>query len=398
MTPMQLGFLLPRYGARVLGGAEIAARAYAEQLAARGVACEVFTTCALDAATWRDEVPLGTTTEDGVVVHRFRSRHGRRADFGARNAAVLAGDPFDRDAARQWLEALGPVCPDAVDAAVASDCDLVTVHPYLYHPCVAAVGALQGRAVLHPATHDEPAIHLPLYGPMFEAAGALAFWSEEEQATTQRLFPATTTSPQLVAGIGIDLPRQSQPLTALPPRVGDRRYVLCLGKVLRAKGCHVLATAFRAYRERRPDADVALVFAGTVVDPIDTGGGRDDVLVLGEVDETTKAALLEHCELLVHASPYESLSLVLLEAWAHARPALVNGACDVTRGQCERHGGGLWFVDYATFEAGLDHLLTDRELNEKMGDAGKQAVESHYTWPTVVDRYLAFLTSLVPAR
>jgi glycosyltransferase involved in cell wall biosynthesis len=398
MTSVTLGFLLPRYGAGVFGGAEIAARAYAEQLVARGVACEVFTTCALDAATWRDELPPGTTTEDGVVVHRFRSRHGRRADFGVRNAALLGGEPIDADGACQWLEALGPVCPDAVDAAVASGCDLVTVHPYLYHPCVTGVDALQRRAVLHPATHDEPAIHLPFYAPMFAAARAFAFWSEEEQATTHRLFPTTITTPQLVAGIGIDLPPEVPPRAALPPRIGDRPYLLCLGKVLHAKGCHVLASAFRSYRARRPDVDVALVFAGTVVDPIDERGDGDDVVVLGAVDDAAKSALLAHCELLVHASPYESLSLVLLEAWAQARPALVNGACDVTRGQCERHGGGLWFVDYATFEAALDHLLTDRELNEKMGAAGRQAVEAHYTWATVLDRYLAFLGSLVPAR
>src|SRR5262249_52813998 len=152
---------------------------------------------------------------------------------GVRNAALLGGEPFDAGGAWQWLEALGPVCPDAVDAAVASDCNLVTVHPYLYHPCVTGAGALQRRAVLHPATHDEPAIHLSLYAPMFAAAGAFAFWSEEEQVTTHRLFPTTITAPQLVAGIGIDLPIDPPPRAALPPRIGDRRYVLCLGKVLR---------------------------------------------------------------------------------------------------------------------------------------------------------------------
>ncbi len=387
---MKLGFLIPRYGAGVFGGAEIAARAYAERLTARGVACEVFTTCATDAATWRDELPPGTTVEDGVTVHRFRSRHGRRGDFAARNAALVAGAPHDSAAAWEWIEALGPVCPDAVDAAAASACEVVTVHPYLYHPCITGVAALGPRAVLHPATHDEPAIHLAPFAAMFDTAGGLAFWSEEEQATTHRLFPATVTHPQLVAGIGIDVPA-TVPARPQLARLGDRRYVLCLGKVLRAKGCHVLARAFRTYRVRRPDVDVALVFAGTVVDQIDDDA--HDVIVLGEVDDAIKAALLAHCDALVHASPYESLSLVVLEAWAYGRPVLVNGACDVTRGQCERHDGGLWFVDYATFEAALDRLLSDAEVNAELGQAGRSAVEAHYTWPTVLDRYESFLAA-----
>jgi glycosyltransferase involved in cell wall biosynthesis len=267
----------------------------------------------------------------------------------------------------------------------------VTVHPYLYHPSLTAVAALGARAVLHPATHDEPAIHLPVYADVFGAAGGLSFWSEEEQQLTHHLFPSTVTRPQLVAGIGIDLGVDARRADAALPRAVDgRRYVLCLGKVMRAKGCAALAAAFRAYRARHDD-DVSLVFAGTVVDAVEPSDG---VVVLGPVDEPTKEALLAHCTLLVQGSPYESLSLVLLEAWAHARPVLVNGACAVTRGQCERHGGGLWFVDYATFEAALEHLLHDDDLRGELGAAGERAVAEHYTWDVVLDRYLAFLASL----
>ncbi len=40
-------------------------------------------------------------------------------------------------------------------------------------------------------------------------------------------------------------------------------------------------------------------------------------------------------------SPFESLSLVLLEAWNHAVPALVNGRCSVLKGQARRANGAL---------------------------------------------------------
>src|SRR4051794_22775853 len=115
----RVGFVVPRYGEHVVGGAEVAAKLLAEHLAqVDGFDCEVFTTAALDASTWRDEVPTGTTIEQGVTVHRFASASGRGADFAALDARVLA-DPaaMTETDARTWLEQLGPVCPDAVDAA-----------------------------------------------------------------------------------------------------------------------------------------------------------------------------------------------------------------------------------------------------------------------------------------
>ena len=46
-------------------------------------------------------------------------------------------------------------------------------------------------------------------------------------------------------------------------------------------------------------------------------------------------------------SPFESLSMVALEAWALGKPVLANGACDVLRGQTLRSNGGL---TYDTFD------------------------------------------------
>lgn len=361
--------------------------ALAEHLAARdGVECEVFTTRAVDASTWADELTAGTTVEGGVTVHRFTARHGRRSDFAARNAQLLEGRIADDHDAWQWLESLGPVCPDAVDAAVASRCDVVTVQPYLYHPCVTGVLALRDRAVLHGATHDEPPIHLPMYRDVYETAGALAFWSDAEQRVARRLFPSTATRPQLVVGFGVD----DLPAGDLPDALRERPFVLCFGKVLRAKGCHALARAFAAYKDRHPGR-LALVFAGAIIDAIPEASVRDDIVALGAVDERSKGALMRGARVLVSPSPYESLSLVVLEAWSAGRPVLVNGACDVTRDHVERYGGGLWFVDYATFEAALDRLLTDAELAGALGAAGRHAVATEFTWPTVLDRYLAFL-------
>ena len=47
---------------------------------------------------------------------------------------------------------------------------------------------------------------------------------------------------------------------------------------------------------------------------------------LGYVSEDEKFALLAACDVLLMPSAYESLSVVVLEAWAMGRPVLVNAA------------------------------------------------------------------------
>src|SRR5262249_49530131 len=112
---------------------------------------------------------------------------------------------------------------------------------------------------------------------------------------------------------------------------------------------------------------------------------------LGIVDEATKRALLTHAALLVSPSPNESLALVVLEAWSAGKPVIVNGACAVTRDHCLSSGGGLWFDDYATFEAALARLSSGPELAQCLGRAGQSYVRERYSWPAVMERYRAFL-------
>ncbi|HEY1739206.1 MAG TPA: glycosyltransferase family 4 protein [Acidimicrobiia bacterium] len=384
----RVGFVVPRYGDRVAGGAEVAAKLLAEHLAAvDGFDCEVFTTTALDAATWHNELPSGTTNEYGVSVHRFASTSGRGADFAAWDARVLTdASALTIDESWRWLEQLGPVCADAVDAAVDSACDVVTLGPYRYHPIVTAVPRLGRRAVLHPATHDEPAIHLPIYEPVFTGAGALAWWSEPERRVAARLFPSTVTHPQTVVGIGVDPVPAVDATPAMQPFAG-RPFVLCLGRVLATKGALALAEGFATYKQRFP-GPLALVFAGEPHDPIPQ---HPDVFELGIVDTDTKHSLYTHATALVSPSPNESLALVVLEAWSAGTPVIVNGAAPVTRDHCVRSGGGLWFDDYATFEAALTRITTDERLARCLGRAGKAYVGGQYSWPVVIERYVSFL-------
>jgi glycosyltransferase involved in cell wall biosynthesis len=383
---MKLAFVVPRYGADVLGGAETAARQLAERLVAAGWPTEVLTTCATDAMTWQDVLPPGETTEGGVTVRRFRSAKGRDPGFHPYSGRLLASpEAATRAEAERWIDLQGPLCPDLIEAAVSSQADIVAFYPYLYYPTVKGVLRLGHRAVLHAAAHDEAPLRLPVFPEVFASAGGLVFHTHTERALVQRLF-GLAERPQIVLGLGIE-PHPPAEREAPP----ERPYLVCIGRVDGPKGADALAKAFLAYKRRRRSSPLALVFVGPVVE---TPPMHPDIVVTGPVDEPTKWGLIEGATALVSPSALESFSLVVMEAWSAGIPVLVNGRCDPTREHCERSGGGGWFTDYASFEVLLDRILADAPLRRALGEAGRRYVEANFTWPVVIQRYQRFVSQV----
>ena len=110
---------------------------------------------------------------------------------------------------------------------------------------------------------------------------------------------------------------------------------------------------------------------------------------LGFVDDQTRWDLLRGAEALVNPSLYESLSLILLEAWAVERPVVVNTLCDVTRGLTSRAGGGL-AVDFSAPAAAARAIATGLASGERraeFGRSGRRFAASTYVWDDVLDMY-----------
>jgi glycosyltransferase involved in cell wall biosynthesis len=390
---MKLGLVTPRYGPEVVGGTEHWLRTLCEHLVAmRGWDVEVFTTCALSAATWADELPPGDSRINDVTVHRHRSLSGRNPAYLDLYATIRADPAAVSDAvARRFVELVGPVCPDAVDDAEASDCDLIAVTPYLFWPAVRAAPRLGRRTIFHGAAHDEPELHLPIMQEVFSAVGGLAFNSFAERGLVQRTFgvahlPSRVIGNAVVEGTGDPTAaRWSLGLDA------DEPFVLCLGRVERAKGAHLLADLWRLYRRRRPRAP-RLVFVGPVHESL---GAGDGVLVAGRQPEDVKWGALAGCEFLVSPSAWESFSLVVVEAWLAGKAVLVNGRCQPTVEHCTRSRGGLWFAQYGDFEVAVDRLMTETAWRDRLAASGDDYARGVFGWPATVERYAELATRIV---
>lgn len=392
---MKVTYVVPRYGLEVIGGAEYGARMLAEHLVEAGVDVQVCTTCALDARTWENWYPPGTSVVNGVVVRRFLSVRPRDPHFDEMSATVLpVPGATAPEIERRWLEMQGPVCPDVLDAADSSSSDAIIFYPYLYWPTVMGALRFGRRAVLHPATHDEAPIRLPIFRRVFGSVGAMVFQTAAERRMTERFFPSVSVLPQAVIGLGVTEAAGEEAPARVAMGVGDRPYLLCLGRVDAGKGALLLRDFFAAYKKRRP-GPLALVLMGPVVDqPLP----HPDVIVTGPVDEAVKWGALRGAAVVVSPSPLESFSLALLEGWTAGRPALVNAACEATSGHVRASGGGLDFDSYGAFEVAVDRLLGSAELRGALGGAGRLYVGRRFTWPRLTERYRSFLESFAARR
>jgi glycosyltransferase involved in cell wall biosynthesis len=222
---------------------------------------------------------------------------------------------------------------------------------------------------------------------LFEQSAGVVFQVEEERRLCEQRFDIAARR-SITLGLGIESASAGRAADAAAAiGLGDRPYLLCLGRVDDGKGVGLLADWFAAYKARRP-GPLALVFAGPVVHAPDA---HPDIVVTGVVDDAVRWGLLRGAIAHVSPSANESFSFVTLEAWTVGVPVVVNGRCEVTRGHCARSGGGFWFDGYAEFEVIVDRLVADPDLRAALAVRGAAYVERSYRWPDLARRYETFL-------
>lgn len=384
---MKLAFVVQRYGAEIAGGSEGHCRELAERLSGRHD-ITVLTTCAIDYVTWENAFPRGRTVEHGVPVLRFPVARPRRMKVFADLSDEVFEGGASRERQEEWFRENGPETPELVEylRAHGHEFDLVVFWTFRYYQSYFGLPVVADRAVLVPTAEDDAAISLDVLPPFFDKpAGYMFLTPEEEQLVSSRAYRPLL--PSMVVGSGLE-PVSTDGMTRAPLEALriPQNYLLYLGRVDRNKGCDALLENFQEYASARPD--VALVLAGPAKMQIPS---NPRILALGYVSNEVREALLAHARALVVPSWYESLSIVLLEAWNHGIPALVNGRCKVLAGQVRRANGGLYYMFPAEFDEAADFLLNRPAERDAMGRQGLAYVDREYRWPTVLSRVEALL-------
>ena len=373
------------------GGSERHCRGVAEHLAANHDVT-VLTSCAQDYVTWRNVYPPGVSQAGALTVRRFpvaRQRHlGRLADI-SEIVFTTRSSPEEQE---RWFVENGPEVPELIEylREHGGEYDRVLFWTYRYYQTFFGLPLVADRAILVPTAEEDPLIWVDIVDRLFAMPAGYMFLTPEEAELVQGRA-SRPLAPSCVIGCGVEpMPRRAIDTNLTALGVSDP-FILYLGRIEPNKGCETLLEYFDKYLDSggRP---VPLVMAGFVNMPIPE---HPLIKCLGVVDEPVREALLATARLLLIPSPYESLSMVLLEAWNQGLPALVNGRCAVLHGQVVRANGGLSYRYASDFQASLTYLLDHPEVCRRLGQQGLAYIEREYRWPHVMRKVEDFLRDSV---
>ena len=118
----------------------------------------------------------------------------------------------------------------------------------------------------------------------------------------------------------------------------------------------------------------------------------------GMLSDIERVQALEAATVVVCPSPYESLSLLALEALAVGTPILVNARSEVLVEHCVRSNGGLYYADKDEFIACMTLLFSDARLRAALGRNGRDYVRKNYRWDVVLAKYERLFARVRNAR
>lgn len=392
MMRRRVGFVTPRFGADIVGGAEAVARGLALGLVERGWDVEVLTTCAVNPWTWANELPVATRLEDGLVVRRFPNVLATSASKEhAVHGRIYYGERPPLDDQVTWLNALfrNPGLFEEIWRR-RDEFDAFVFAPYLFWHTTVCMPAVADRSVVMPCLHDEVYARMDVMRHVLSLPASVWFLSGPEHDLAHRLGPVT---PQhSVIGSGMDVP-DGHDADEFRREYGiDAPFLLYLGRREVDKGWPWLLEVFSRTRSHvklvtagAGDAEVAPRLRGRVID-------------VGLLSEDQRNNAFAAALAFVQPSLMESYSRTVMEAWLAGTPVLARKGSAVVEWHVQNSGGGFSFSGPRELSTLLGRLASDAEFAGELGAKGRAYVLDNYQWPRVLDLVEADLSSLKANR
>lgn len=393
-APGAIGFVPPRFGPEVVGGAESVVADMAQGLAGRGHQVEILTTCADDHYTWANAHQPGVTEQDRLVIRRFLTvvdtDGGQRDRIGSR---ILAGEAIGVREQQLWVNGSLRV-PDLWHHVLdnAGRYRALIFAPYLFWTSYAVGQVSPGRTIIMPCLHDEPQARLEIFKPLIEGARGLWFLTDPEADLASEVFDLPTRT--AVVGAGIDVAVNHRPAQFRAEQGIDRPFLYYAGRREWGKGWLELLDAFGELVRTHP-TELLLVTSG--VGNVEVPAGlADRVIDVGFLSDEQRDDAMAAATAYVQPSAMESFSRTVLEAWAAGTPVVANAESAVVKWHVERSGAGLAYRGAAELVEALRFVADEPEAMARLAVPGKAYVETSFRWSEVLDRMEHTLDQWLP--
>ncbi|KHO61979.1 Glycosyltransferase [Thermoanaerobacter sp. YS13] len=405
----QIALVVQRYGKEVLGGAETLAAEFAKVLKSE-YDITVVTTTAKDYISWENYYEEGESFENDVKVVRFEPDFERTQYFHELNRIFLNGintENFYRysDAEKMlWrkntnsipisfqeelIKWQGPYSSKLYNYLTLNEdkFDFIIFFTYLYPTTYFGVDCINDKKkiIVFPTLHDEAHAYLPIWKKYRNCK--LFFLTPEEKKLAQSLWGNLNG---YVVKYGIE--DKGYKYLNLNSNNEDlkEKYLIYAGRIDPAKGINDLIENFAKYKKEYPNSKIKLKLIGKLAMDLKSDK-KHGIEIIGFVSEEEKYKLMSEALALVLPSPYESLSIVVLESFMVGVPVIVNGACDVLTGHVNRSKAGFTYRNYNDFKNAINKLLNDTDLNIKMKEEGRKYFLDNYEWTKYKENLLKIL-------
>jgi colanic acid/amylovoran biosynthesis glycosyltransferase len=226
-----------------------------------------------------------------------------------------------------------------------------------------------------------------MLGRKIEAAEFVACVSWFGRAQGMRLVSADQWHKMHVIRCGL-------PFDRIPPKgpaEGNRRTIICVGRLSPEKGQAGLLQSFEILRPRHPELRLRLVGDGPERASLEALakelGLLDAVTFTGRLPEEDTLAEIAGSDLLVLPSFMEGLPIVLMEAMAAGVPVIASRVAGIPE-LVEDDKTGLLFTpsNWDELASRIDCLLGDEALRTRLAEQAKEKIASEFDTRTSAER------------
>lgn len=396
----KIGFVIPWYGDQIPGGAEADLRGLAKHMAARGIELEILCTCVKEfQSDWSKNYHApGLSEEGGLTVRRFPARQRDRKAFDTVNYRLMCGRyKLKRSDEKTFVNEIvnSPELYRYIREH-KEEYGVFVFTPYMFGTTYFGVQECFEKAILIPCFHDEAYAYMNCFKNVYSKVAGMAFHARPERELIEGIYDLSQVKTADI-GDGMDVE-----LTCDGERFREKYrikepFILYAGRKDVGKNIYTLIQYFQEYKSRHPEhksLKLILLGGGSVEIP---AGMQKEILDLGFVPVQDKYDAYAAASIFCQPSKNESFSLVIMESWLCKTPVLVCEDCAVTKNFAIEAAGGLYFKNYFDFEGTVTYLLTHKQEAGQMAENGRRYVKEHFSWDTIVNKYLAFFEEIAKA-